>query len=137
MGSDPSKGIKNVFSHVAVYPGLASSHVADTHTRARRPALSLALATKASSFVTHSARKSLKCELALTSPSPRSVGCRYVSAGWLAGLQMSSTLSTFAKSQMAADERESELKSTRRSLEERVAALESERVRSIMCRLCP
>lgn len=41
---------------------------------------------------------------------------------------MSSTLSTFAKSQMAADERESELKSTRRNLEERLASLESEKV---------
>lgn len=42
---------------------------------------------------------------------------------------MSSTLSTFAKSQMAAEERESELKNTRRGLEERMTSLESDKVR--------
>lgn len=42
--------------------------------------------------------------------------------------QMSSTLTTFAKSQLAADEREAELKETRRHLEDRVHSLESEKV---------
>lgn len=42
--------------------------------------------------------------------------------------QMSSTLSTFAKSQMAANERESELKDARRALEERLSSLEAEKV---------
>lgn len=51
-----------------------------------------------------------------------------VIAGLDDGLQMSSTLSTFAKSQMAADERESELKVTRRGLEERLSSVEAEKV---------
>ncbi|CAM9451894.1 unnamed protein product, partial [Ectocarpus sp. 12 AP-2014] len=41
--------------------------------------------------------------------------------------KMSSTLSTFAKSQMAANERESELKDARRALEERLSSLEAEK----------
>ncbi|CBJ31760.1 conserved unknown protein [Ectocarpus siliculosus] len=42
--------------------------------------------------------------------------------------KMSSTLSTFAKSQMAANERESELKDARRALEERLSSLEAEKL---------
>ncbi|CAN0362635.1 unnamed protein product, partial [Ectocarpus sp. 12 AP-2014] len=42
--------------------------------------------------------------------------------------KMSSTLFTFAKSQMAANERESELKDARRALEERLSSLEAEKL---------
>lgn len=41
---------------------------------------------------------------------------------------MSSTLMTFATSQRAADERESELKGARRMLEERLSTVEEEKV---------
>lgn len=48
--------------------------------------------------------------------------------GGVSRCQMSSTLLTFATSQRAADERESELKAARRTLEERLSTVEAEKV---------